>query len=84
MKVKDKALKVLVDVSHKDCPNRECYWARPDPGVFTQGQGYRQRASGDKGFICGHREIHGCPDTYSVRNGEDGKNSEVGVVESQK
>ncbi len=61
MKVKDKALNKMIDVSQKDCPTFTCYWPRPDPGIFTQGQGYR-KASVDRGWICGNREIRGCPD----------------------
>ena len=61
MKVKDRGLKVLVDVCDKACPTYKCYLPRPDPGVFTQGQGYRQRSSGSRGYLCGTREIHGCP-----------------------
>ena len=66
MQVKDKNLKVLVSVSDKDCPNRECYWPRSDPGVFTQGQGYRTRVNskGKIDWLCGNREIRGCPDKY--------------------
>ncbi len=41
MKVKDKAIKKMVDVMCKECPTYQCYWPRPDPGVFTQGVGYR-------------------------------------------
>ena len=62
MKIKDKKLKKMVDVSAKDCLTKKCYWPRPDPGIFTQGQGYRTRESGDAGYLCGTREIHGCPD----------------------
>ena len=61
MKIKDKKIKKEVDISDKDCPKRPCYWPRPDPGIFTQGQGYRQRSSGPVGWLCGTREIHGCP-----------------------
>ena len=62
MKIRDKTIKELVDVSEKDCLNRTCYWPRPDPGVFTQGVGYRTRNPGRKPeWLCGHREIHGCP-----------------------
>lgn len=64
MKVRDKNVKKEVDVSNEDCATRECYWPRPDPGVFTQGQGYRQR-SGKQEWLCGNREIHGCPNKYS-------------------
>lgn len=60
MLIKDRQFKVNVDVSDADCLNRKCYWPRPDPGVFTQGQGYRQRA-GKQGWLCGNREIRGCP-----------------------
>jgi hypothetical protein len=60
MKVKDKELKVMVDVSSKDCPTLQCYWPRPDPGIFVQGQGYRSRGR-DVGYLCGNREIRGCP-----------------------
>ncbi len=60
MKIKDKSLKVLVDVAQKECQSFTCYWPRPDPGVFTQGQGYRQREC-RQGWLCGRREIHGCP-----------------------
>jgi hypothetical protein len=63
VKVRDKANKVMVDVAHKECPTRECYWPRPDPGVFTQGVGYRAR-TGTPGWLCGNREIHGCPRKY--------------------
>lgn len=66
MKIKDKTLKVMVDVSEKQCPTFTCYWARPDPGVFTVGQGYRQR-SVKVGFLCGTREAKGCPDVPVVR-----------------
>lgn len=67
MKVKDKSLKVLVDVAGKDCQAFSCYWPRPDPGVFTQGVGYRQSAYGNRGYLCGSREIHGCPVTPVVK-----------------
>lgn len=60
MLIKIKGLKEKVDVSDEDCGSRPCFWARPDPGVFTQGQGYRQR-SGKQGWLCGNREIRGCP-----------------------
>ncbi len=60
MKIRDKKLKVLVDVSDADCLYRKCYWPRPDPGSFTQGVGYRSRGR-DKEWLCGLREIDGCP-----------------------
>jgi len=58
VKIKDKRLKKLVDVSDKDCPARKCYWPRLDPGSFTQGIGYRHRSDD---WLCGTREAHGCP-----------------------
>jgi hypothetical protein len=58
MKIKDKLLKKLVDVSDKDCVLRSCYWPRSDPGTFTQGIGYRHRSND---WLCGNREIKGCP-----------------------
>jgi hypothetical protein len=62
VKIRDKELRVLVDVAGKDCPKRKCYWPREDPGVFTQGVGYRTRYPGRKpGWLCGIREITGCP-----------------------
>ena len=65
MKVRDKNVKQLVDVSDEECPKRECYWPRPDPGVFTQGVGYRTRYPGRKpDWLCGNREISGCPAKY--------------------
>lgn len=65
MKIRDKKLKVMVDVSNNDCPNKECYWPRLDPGVFVPGQGYKNRGSKPgKDYRCGIRDIHGCPDKY--------------------
>jgi len=58
MKIKDKALKKLVDVSRPACPTFTCYWPRLDPGTFVQGQGYHHRSDE---WLCGNREIHGCP-----------------------
>lgn len=67
MKVRDKKLKVAVDVKESNCvkDGRTCYWPRPDPGVFTQGRGYSTRGSGPVGWLCGTREVHGCPSTRS-------------------
>lgn len=67
MKVKDKDLKVEVDVCEEACVTspRECYWPRPDPGAFTAGKGYKSRGSKPSSdYICGTRAIHGCPDKY--------------------
>ena len=64
MKIKDKDLKKDVDVYDKNCPSLVCYWPRPDPGVFNQGKGYRFRSNE---WICGTREIHGCPENPQRR-----------------
>jgi len=64
MQIKDKKRRLLVDVFERDCLKKVCYWPRPDPGVFTQGVGYRQR-SANAGWICGTRELHGCPSQNS-------------------
>lgn len=61
MMVNDKKLRVAVSVRDDGCLRRQCYWPRTDPGVFTQGQGYRSRAGGTAGWFCGTREIEGCP-----------------------
>jgi len=61
MKVKDKNLEVEVDVYERGCLNKDCYWPRPDPGVFTKGIGYKSRANGSVGWLCGTREARGCP-----------------------
>jgi hypothetical protein len=63
MKVRDRKIHETVDVSSKECLKLQCYWPRPDPGAFVQGRGYSERYSGWKpGWICGTREIRGCPD----------------------
>jgi len=69
MMIRDKKLKVKVGVSNADCFTKKCYWPRPDPGIFTQGQGYRTRP-GKQIWLCGTREIHGCP----IRKDTEGKN----------
>ena len=62
MKIKDKKLKKVVDVANKDCASRKCYWPRMNPGSFQQGRGYRSYGDArDKEWLCGTREIHGCP-----------------------
>ena len=66
MKIRDKNVKQNVDVSEENCPKYDCYWPRPDPGLFTQGVGYRSRP-GKKEWLCGNREIRGCPDTPALR-----------------
>ena len=62
MKIRDKKVGVMVDVYDAKCLRRPCYWPRSDPGTFVQGQGYRARSGGSSGWLCGNREIHGCPD----------------------
>ena len=63
MFIKDKDLKKMVDVSGPKCLTYQCYWGRPDPGVFVQGRGYQTRGSKPStDYICGTRAIHGCPD----------------------
>lgn len=66
MKIRSKEHKVDVEVRCKECPTYSCYWPRPDPGVFTPGQGYRQRV-GKVGWLCGTREIRGCPENPTPR-----------------
>lgn len=61
MKIKDKSISQMVSVSDSGCPKRACYWPRPDPGIFTQGQGYRSRGTGKQEWLCGTREARGCP-----------------------
>lgn len=82
MKIRDKKIKQAVSVADARCLKCTCYWPRPDPGAFTQGQGYRSRP-GKKELLCGTREIHGCPTRavccnvayaeYETRCGECGK-----------
>ena len=69
MKVKDKTLNVPVDVCRKECLTFKCYWARPNPGIFNKGQGYRSYGDKrDKEYLCGNREISGCPTKPEVRS----------------
>ena len=58
MKIRDRKMRALVDVSDFDCPRRSCYWPRLDPGTYTPGRGYQHRSND---WLCGRREIHGCP-----------------------
>ena len=68
MMIKDKKLKILVNVLDYKCPTRKCYWARQDPGVFIQGIGYRPRSQNQKvEWLCGTREVHGCPDNMELK-----------------
>lgn len=70
MKIRDKNIKKDVDVKCKDCLNFKCYWPRPDPGIFTPGSGYKSRTV-NAGYICGTREIHGCPEAPKKGNEDD-------------
>jgi hypothetical protein len=58
MLVRDTKLDRSVEVRDKLCLKRPCYWPRLDPGRFVQSIGYR---GGGKCWLCGTREIHGCP-----------------------
>lgn len=53
MKITNKTVGRHVDVCDRDCPRRPCYWPRPVPGAFTQGQGYRQRSEGSAAGFAG-------------------------------
>lgn len=58
MKILDKNIPAKVDVYVPSCLTRPCYWPRTNPGVFTQGRGYRNPS---KDWLCGTRQAHGCP-----------------------
>lgn len=64
MKIKDKNINKQVEVRCADCHLYTCYWPRPHPGIFNQGAGYTKTAEMQKkyGWICGTREVRGCPD----------------------
>jgi hypothetical protein len=72
MKIRDRKLRANVEVADRLCPQRDCYWPRPDPGRFTQGKGYSNAVAGR--WLCGTREIHGCPHPLRCTNptGRDG------------
>ena len=65
MKIRDKVLKVDVDVLERGCLTYKCYWPRQNPGVFVQGRGY---SNPTKDYLCGTREIRGCPDVCERRD----------------
>ena len=67
MKIKDKKINKMVSVADIDCPNQKCYWPRLDPGVYTEGFGYRPRP-GKQEWVCGTREIRGCPDSIITKS----------------
>jgi hypothetical protein len=62
MRIHDTELQADIDVYDRDCPARPCYWPREDPGVFVDGRGYH---GGSDRWLCGTRQIHGCPDDAS-------------------
>jgi len=62
LKIKDKDLKKMVDVFSKECLSKTCYWPRQNPGSFQTGRGYKAYGdSRDNEWVCGTREIMGCP-----------------------
>ena len=67
MYIKVKGYKEKINVADEKCKDRPCLWIRPDPGIFTQGIGYRRRP-GKQEWFCGTREIHGCPDRLKMDN----------------
>lgn len=68
MKIKDHEIGKSVSVSQKECPTFTCYWPRRNPGSFVQGRGYQSYGDArDKEWLCGTREIHGCPDFPQVK-----------------
>jgi hypothetical protein len=69
MKIKDKNIGEMVNVSCSNCLYFDCYWPRPDPGIFVQGRGYQTRNSKEKPeYRCGNRDIHGCPEIPTLRS----------------
>jgi hypothetical protein len=81
MKIKDKKIGEEISVSCRECPTYACYWPRPDPGTFTQGQGYRHRSND---WLCGNREIHGCPDQPVKRDEVEASTITAAVENSNK
>lgn len=68
MRIRDRQLKKDIDVSSKECPKFECYWPRAHPGIFTQGKGYSSCEASKRGdYICGNREIRGCPESPKLK-----------------
>jgi len=64
----DKKLKKKILVVHPDCPNRECYWARINPGSFFIGRGYRSYGdSRDNNWVCGTNNARGCPENIKTK-----------------
>lgn len=56
MKILDDGIGELVDVECNDCLNYTCYYPCTDPGVPGWGLGK------STSWLCGTREVHGCPD----------------------
>jgi len=78
VKIRDKRLKDYVDVSDTECPARDCYWPRLDPGVFTPGVGYKTRSPRSlPQWLCGNREIRGCPAKYCHTLPDENKHGEA-------
>ena len=75
MKVRDKELRVDVEVRAKECTTYYCYWPLRNPGVFVLGHGYR---NAKKDYLCGTREIHGCPKTVLQKEARGMENTEDG------
>ena len=78
MKIRDKALKVDVDVRVRECLTFTCYWPRMNPGTFAQGRGY---SNPTKEYLCGTRHARGCPDVCERR---ELSNFGVKLVEKRK
>lgn len=69
MKIKDREIGRMVDVACKECQKYKCYWPRRNPGSFTSGVGYKSYGDNrDNEYLCGNREIRGCPDTPEFKN----------------
>lgn len=74
MKVRDKNLKEQVDVAQKECVTFTCYWPRQNPGSLLQGRGYRSYGDArKKEWLCGNREIQGCPVCPQVKVRDNAK-----------
>lgn len=58
MKIRDKSINQMVDVSDRDCLRRKCYWPRPDPGLFKvttrlRGATHVNDPKGNSRTLCG-------------------------------
>lgn len=78
MKIKDKNVNKSVEVLNNECLGYKCYWPRPNPGSFQQGRGYRSYGDmRDKEWLCGTRNIHGCPVTKVLRESFEKEQGDV-------